>query len=219
MERTETGTMKALYTPPLIVRNIFNDFFWTSSQAKVLLTFDDGPIPETTETILKELDRIGAKGIFFCVGNNVSKNPSLAKEIASAGHIIANHTFNHQKIAFKSLSFQTDEINKCTKTIEDITGNKVQYFRPPHGRIDFRTAAMLQKTGLRGVLWSLLTLDYKNNLNIVKFAVKKYLKNDSIIVLHDSLKSKDIIVDAIGYIAEETSKNGFTFGDPKECLK
>jgi len=65
----------------------------------------------------------------------------------------------------------------------------------------------------------LLTYDYKNDINIVKFALRKYLKSNSIIVLHDSNKSKDIIKDSINIIIEETNKKNYKIGTPSECLK
>ena len=67
-------------------------------------------------------------------------------------------------------------------------------------------------------MWSLLTYDYKNDLSIVKFAVDKYLKHNSIIVLHDSNKSKNIISDSISFIADEVGKKHYQFGEADECL-
>ena len=67
-------------------------------------------------------------------------------------------------------------------------------------------------------MWSLLTYDYKNNLSIVKFAVEKYLKHKSIIVLHDSNKSKNIITDSISIIADEVNRKNYQFGEAGECL-
>ena len=61
-------------------------------------------------------------------------------------------------------------------------------------------------------MWSLLTYDYKNDLNIVKFAVNNYLMHNSIIVLHDSNKSKSIITDSIKYIVEATLKFEYQIG-------
>ncbi|MBZ0200165.1 MAG: hypothetical protein K8H86_09880, partial [Ignavibacteriaceae bacterium] len=75
------------------------------------------------------------------------------------------------------------------------------------------------RLGLKNIMWSLLTYDYKNDINVVKFAVQKFLKDNSIIVLHDSLKSKEIIADSIELIINEAEKKGFTFGEPDECLK
>ncbi|GMU97133.1 hypothetical protein [Ignavibacterium album] len=98
-------------------------------------------------------------------------------------------------------------------------GYQVKYFRPPHGRFQLVTNRLLKKNNLKNVMWSLLTYDYKNNFELVKFAVTNFLKKDSIVVLHDSNKSKQIIKDAISVIIEEADKKNFTFGEPSECLK
>ena len=68
-------------------------------------------------------------------------------------------------------------------------------------------------------MWSLLTYDFKSNSSVVKYSIARYMKMNSIIVLHDSLKSRDIILDSISFIAAETSAKGFRFGEPAECLK
>ena len=67
-------------------------------------------------------------------------------------------------------------------------------------------------------MWSLLTYDYKNDLSIVKFAVEKYLNQNSIIVLHDNNKSKNIISDSISFIIDEARKRNYQFGETEECL-
>jgi peptidoglycan/xylan/chitin deacetylase (PgdA/CDA1 family) len=76
----------------------------------------------------------------------------------------------------------------------------------------------MKKHQMKSVMWSLLTYDYKNDLSIVKFAVEKYLKPNSIIVLHDSNKSKNIISDSISIIADEVRKRKYQFGGSDECL-
>ena len=77
----------------------------------------------------------------------------------------------------------------------------------------------MNETGMKCVMWNLLTYDYKNDIKRVKFSVDNYLQNNSIIVLHDNSKSSDFIVDSIKYIADSAAKNGFEFGVPDECLK
>ena len=67
-------------------------------------------------------------------------------------------------------------------------------------------------------MWSLLTYDYKNDLEVVKFGVKKYLRNNSIIVLHDNIKSKNIILDSISLIVDEARSRNYQFGEADECL-
>ena len=211
--------MKYSYNPPFIFKKIFHEWKWDTSNNKILLTFDDGPIPETTPLILNSLDNSKTKAIFFCVGNNVIQYPDLVKEILNRGHEVGNHTMNHKRITKlfeKELSFEIDTFNQI---MEDKFNYKTKYFRPPHGRFNLITHNELKKRNLINIMWSLLTRDYKNDFNLVKFAVDNYLNQDSIIVLHDSLKSKGIVLDSIKYILDKVNENGFEIGEPAECLK
>ncbi len=212
-------SLKYFYVPPLAIKFLFKDFVWNSSVRKILLTFDDGPMPDTTQMILRTLEEFKVKSIFFCVGENVKNNPSLISEILSEGHEIGNHTYSHEIITRLSNLELKSQIDLFNRILEDIHNYRVKYFRPPHGRFNFRTQKVMAETKLKNVMWSLLTYDYRNDINLVNFAVNKYIKNNSIIVLHDSRRSKRIIVDSIKLIMEEVNKKGFEIGNPAECLK
>jgi peptidoglycan/xylan/chitin deacetylase (PgdA/CDA1 family) len=210
--------MRYLYNPPLLVKKIFSDFYWNTINNKVLLTFDDGPNPETTELILKKLNDDKLKALFFVVGDNVRKYPQLVEMIKAEGHSFGNHTLNHKKlnkIPGAEKDFQIASVNKMFEEMFSVT---LKYFRPPHGRFQLSTASLLKKHKLKNVMWSLLTHDYKNDLSIVKFTTEKYLENNSIIVLHDSIKSKNIIADSISLIADGAAKRNYKFGTADECL-
>ena len=210
--------MKYLYNPPLVLKKIFSDFSWDTSNGKILLTFDDGPNPGTTEIILKKLSEEKIKALFFCVGENVQKYPELVKEILKEGHSFGNHTLNHKilnKISDEEKDYQISSVNKIFRDQFDI---KLKYFRPSHGKFQLSTHSLMKKHNLKNIMWSLLTYDYKNDLSIVKFAIEKYLKPNSIIVLHDSNKSKNIISDSISLIADEVRKRNYQFGEAEECL-
>ena len=76
----------------------------------VYLTFDDGPIPESTPFILETLKKYNIKATFFMVGDNVRKYPELYRQIVEAGHRVGNHTFNHIggfKHTIKTYSYNT----------------------------------------------------------------------------------------------------------------
>jgi peptidoglycan/xylan/chitin deacetylase (PgdA/CDA1 family) len=207
------------YDPPLLIKKIYKDFQWNSGSDKILLTFDDGPNPETTELILEELEKLSLHAVFFCVGENIERYPDLAKKILSCGHEIGNHTFKHSRLNIldeKELIYSIQAVQKiCMKKLN----YRIKYFRPPHGRFTTKTKKILRKNDLLNVMWSLLTYDYKNDLNIVKFAVSKYLSKNSIIVLHDSKKSKPIIKDVINLIVEQAENKKFKIGKPSECLR
>lgn len=210
--------MKYKYDPPFLVKKMFNDFRWNTNNGKVLLTFDDGPNPVTTEIILQKLSDENIKALFFCVGENVQKYPDLVQHIKDAGHTFGNHTFNH-KILNKISNDEKDvQISLVNKMFEDQFDIKLRFFRPSHGRFQLSTSSLMRKHQLKNVMWSLLTYDYKNDLSIIKFAVDKYLNHNSIIVLHDSNKSKNIISDSISFIADKVRKRSYQFGEADECL-
>ncbi|RPI72584.1 MAG: polysaccharide deacetylase family protein [Ignavibacteriales bacterium] len=211
--------MKYSNTPPVIITKLFKEFLWSTSNEKILLTFDDGPTAEATGIILKTLSVKNIKSVFFCVGNNVKNNPSLVREILSEGHLIGNHTFNHKRLTTITNGETKSEIDFFNSLLKDEFNYDVKYFRPPHGRFTISTQSMLSKKNMKCVMWSLLTEDYKNNFETVKFAVENYLKKNSIVVLHDSIKSKEIIKDSINFIIDEADKKRFSFGEPIECLK
>mgnify|MGYP003507398853 FL=1 len=182
------------------------------------MTFDDGPNPGTTEIILNKLSDEKIRALFFCVGENVQKYPELIHQIKGEGHFFGNHTFNHKilnKISDEEKDYQISSVNKIFKDQFDI---KLKYFRPSHGRFQLSTSSLMKKHQLKNVMWSLLTYDYKNDLSIVKFAIEKYLTHNSIIVLHDSNKSKNITSDSISFIADEVEKRNYQFGEAEECL-
>ena len=210
--------MKSQYDPPYIVKKIFPGFQWESKIDKILLTFDDGPLSGNTDNILRKLNDFKIKAVFFCVGNNILKNSSLAAEILNEGHIVGNHTFNHSQLTSPGFD-NYSEIDCFNRLVNDKLGYEVKYFRPPHGRFNLSTGKLLKNKKLTNVMWSLLTYDFKGDSSLVKYSVVRYLKKNSIIVLHDSLKSQNIILDSISFIADEVSGKGFTFGEPAECLK
>jgi len=211
--------MKYLYSPPFLIKKIFSSFQWDSSIPKVLFTFDDGPEPEVTEIILKELDSHKIKSIFFCVGENLDKYSSLAKEILVEGHEIGNHTTQHRRIQKLKRNDIQNSIANVQRIAEEKLDYKIKYFRPPYGNFDLRIKGILKENNLQNVMWSLVTYDYKNDINIVKFATSKYLRKNSIVVLHDNIKSKDIIKESIQFVVEEAKKKKYEIGKPSECLK
>ncbi len=88
------------------------------SERSVYLTFDDGPIPESTPFLLETLRRYGVKATFFVVGENVQKHPDLFRQIIEDGHQVGNHTYHHLG-SFKhwAATYLIDTF-KCQQAIE-----------------------------------------------------------------------------------------------------
>lgn len=172
----------------------------------VYLTFDDGPIPESTPWLIETLDRYGIKATFFMVGDNVRKYPNLYELIKSHGHRLGNHTFNHLGGIMVSSRRYLQNANKADKLIHS------NLFRPPRGWM-----RNLQYITLRRhytiIMWDLVTRDYSKHLTAADVVnnVKRYARNGSIITFHDSLRSIDKLKTALPQCIEWLQKEGYEF--------
>lgn len=178
-----------------IIKKIFSKYIWSIStiEKKVFLTFDDGPIPEITDWVLNQLKEYNAKATFFCIGNNIEKNPEVFTRIIENGHAIGNHTFNHVKGWKTSNKTYLKEVVLCEeimkKTTTSIENSKL--FRPPYGKISLYQSKKLRKFGYKIIMWDVLSADYDKEISKEK-CLKNVLNNlepGSIIVFHDSIKA------------------------------
>lgn len=211
--------MNYYINPPKIIRKVLASSQWQSKTDKILFTVDDSPNAGITEQILDKFDEYRIRGVFFCVGEKVKKEASLVNEILQRGHIIGGHGFTHSSFLLKNRAFIKDEIEKTEKVIHDVVGYDIKYFRPPYGRLNFSYNGIIKGKGIRNIMWTLLINDYKKDLNLVKFVIKKFLRKDSIIVLHDNKKSKEISEMTIDLLVKEIKIKGYEIGEPEECLK
>src|SRR5262249_2312548 len=62
---------------------------------EVVLTFDDGPWPGTTDAVLAALRHECVKASFFMLGRNAAAHPALARKVLADGHTVAYHTYSH----------------------------------------------------------------------------------------------------------------------------
>jgi peptidoglycan/xylan/chitin deacetylase (PgdA/CDA1 family) len=62
---------------------------------EIVLTFDDGPRPGTTDRVLDSLKHECVRATFFMLGRNAAAHPALAKRVLTEGHTIAHHTYKH----------------------------------------------------------------------------------------------------------------------------
>jgi peptidoglycan-N-acetylglucosamine deacetylase len=211
--------VRAKYNPPYFVKKLFNDFIWDTSNNKILLTFDDGPTEVATLKILSILREKNIKAIFFCVGDNIKKYPELAEKILEEGHTIGNHTMNHKLLTRMSREESIEELISFNKLINEKFNNSVRYFRPTHGRFNLKTKNILKECSMKCVMWNLLTYDFENSFEKMKYAIDNYLQKNSLIVFHDNFKCSEIIEKSLSYTIDLVSKKGFEFGEPEDCLK
>ena len=172
----------------------------------VYLTFDDGPIPEVTPWVLDLLDQYGIKATFFMVGDNVRKHPETYRMVVERGHHIGNHTFNHVRGMRMRNHDYIDNVHKCDSYFA------TRLFRPPHGVLR-RWTYRYMKGDYDIIFYDVITRDYNEKLNPEKVLeiVKKYTRNGSIIVFHDSLRSEKNLRWALPKAIEWLQQQGYEF--------
>ena len=194
--------------PAKWLRWIYPHALWRmdTNEHAVYITFDDGPIPESTPFILETLRKFNVKATFFMVGDNVRKYPKLYEQIVADGHQVGNHTFHHLG-SFKHWTI--------TYAMDVYDANELIHshlFRPPHGWMRQAVYWWLKRK-FTIVMWDLVTRDYSKWLNAddVFNNVKRYARNGSIITFHDSLKSIDKLHTALPQSLQWLKDQGYEF--------
>ena len=118
----------------------------------VALTFDDGPMPNSTDRVLDVLAEQRVTATFFCVGRNAQRHPALLRRIAAEGHAVGSHSMTHPHPRGLSPAQVREEYDTGRRAVEQALGARVTLFRPPHGHLSLRTAATLRAH--RPWLWS-----------------------------------------------------------------
>ncbi len=172
----------------------------------VALTFDDGPHGTYTSELLDGLKQRGVVASFFVLGEHVEGNEELILRMKEEGHLIGNHTFSHVKLDTLSDSAACDEVKRTCEAIEAVTGEKVEYMRPPYGAYNEELECMIN---LNKVLWTVDPQDWNTtDTNAIVRHVVNNVKDGDIILLHDIYPSS---VAAALRIVDELKARGYIF--------
>ena len=195
------------------LKKIYDSYTWSISvKDKILyLTFDDGPHPEATPFVLKELKKYNVLATFFCIGKNVVAYPDIYKQIIQEGHSVGNHTYNHLN-GWKTNN--DDYLNDIALASNEIDS---YLFRPPYGRITSFQAKNL-KQAMKGkkpkvIMWDVLSGDFDTECtpqqclaNVIFASVP-----GSIIVFHDSEKAFPRLEYTLPKVLHYFSEKGYLF--------
>lgn len=192
---------------PTFLRWIYPGAIWNIAPTSkdIYLTFDDGPTPVVTEKVLELLDHYDAKATFFCIGQNIEKNPELFNLIKEKGHHVGSHTYSHIN-GWKSKT--TEYLNDYSKGRELASSN---LFRPPYGRILLNPLQTIQKQD-KVIMWDVLSKDYDTSLTPEQILnnVFQNVKPGSIIVFHDSEKAKKNVLAVLPELLQKLKLQGYT---------
>ncbi|HBA48813.1 MAG TPA: peptidoglycan N-acetylglucosamine deacetylase [Lachnospiraceae bacterium] len=185
----------------------------TEDVRKIAITFDDGPHPRYTEQLLDGLKERGVVATFFVTGEHAELHPEVIERMKEEGHLVGNHTYSHIQLTKNNREAFKKELIKTNEILKGITGEEVQYVRPPYGSWD---KSFEKELNMFPVLWTVDTLDWssRNVGCITEKIVSKTGEND-IILMHDYYEtSVTAALKAIDKLLEE----GYTFVTVEEIL-
>ena len=158
----------------------------TGDSSAVALTFDDGPNPAVTPSLLDLLDRQNARATFFLIGRHVRAFPALAKEIAERGHTIGNHTDTHPALALLPPRRIAAELDRCDDAVAAATGRMPRWMRPPFGFRGPQLNGVVRARGGEGVvMWSAWARDWKPQPADPVIQRLRRVQGGDIVLLHD----------------------------------
>lgn len=204
---------------------VFPSLLWNFNikEKIIYLTFDDGPIPEITPWVLQKLRDHNAKATFFCIGDNVARNPEVFKMILRDGHVIGNHSHNHLdgwktdsktyvENVLKAETVIQNSSKIYSKTVPSNTPVEKLY-RPAFGRITLSQIKELEKHDYKIVMWDVISGDYdqkKEHQSCLRDVIK-YTHPGSILVFHDSVKAFKNLQKVLPEVLSFYAGKGFEF--------
>jgi peptidoglycan/xylan/chitin deacetylase (PgdA/CDA1 family) len=160
-------------------------------EKEVVLTFDDGPWPENTPSVLKTLANECTTGIFFSIGKHATYYPEILKQVAAAGHTIGTHTWSHATLTNKKLSEdqRKEEIEKGISAVKWALGAPpAPFFRFPALQHPPEMVTYLGERNIAMFSCDLDSFDFKarNAQQVIDVTMKKLDKlGKGIILMHD----------------------------------
>ncbi|WP_328452418.1 polysaccharide deacetylase family protein [Amycolatopsis sp. NBC_00438] len=185
----------------------------------VALTFDDGPDPAGTHTILDTLKSRQVAATFFLIGREIAEHPDLAHDIAAAGHELGNHSFSHDRMIGVTPAWVADEVEATDALIRTTGYSGDILFRPPNGKKLFALPHYLAEHGR-----TTITCDVEPDsaglpdTATITATTLAQVRPGSIVLLHAMYASREQTRQAIGPILDGLKQRGFRFVTVSQLL-
>ncbi|HEX3510053.1 MAG TPA: polysaccharide deacetylase family protein [Solirubrobacteraceae bacterium] len=160
----------------------------TASGTGFALTFDDGPHARGTPAVLETLASTGVRATFFLVGEQVRRNPGIARELVAAGHQIGLHCDRHRNLLRLAPWQVGDDLARALDSIGEATGEAPALYRPPYGVANAAALRIAARSGWRTLLWTHWGRDWEARATPDSIAahVTDGAGEGSVLLLHDA---------------------------------
>lgn len=185
----------------------------------VALTFDDGPDPVSTPSFLDALDTLGWKATFFCLGQQVRRDPDLTREVLARGHELGVHGDAHTSHLRRPATWTVPDLLRARDLVAETTGIEPRWFRPPYGALAASSLVAARQARLRTVLWTSWGRDWRPEATATTVVadVERTWHRGATVLLHDSDITSapgawHAALDALGPLSDRWAGRGLTVG-------
>jgi peptidoglycan/xylan/chitin deacetylase (PgdA/CDA1 family) len=152
---------------------------------------------------------------FSMIGIQARAHPGVAREVADAGHLIANHTWSHPDLAWLPLPAVTDQIDRATAEIHAVTGRPPAFFRAPYGAWSPAVLRQCARGGLTPLAWSVDPRDWSRpGVSSIVANIMGNTRPGSIILEHDGGGNRSQTVAALKQVLPRLQAAGYHFRTP-----
>lgn len=154
----------------------------------IALTYDDGPDPASTPAFLDLLARHERLATFFVLAEQAVAAPALVRRMVDEGHEIAVHGWSHRCTLAVPPTRLARQLADAKHAVEDLTGERVRWYRPPYGVLSPEVPWACRSLGLTPVLWTAWGRDWERSATGPRIVstVLRTLRPGGTILLHDT---------------------------------
>jgi peptidoglycan/xylan/chitin deacetylase (PgdA/CDA1 family) len=178
----------------------------------VALTFDDGPHPSYTAPILDVLARKEVPATFFVIGSRADAHPALVRSQGAAGHVVANHTYRHERLTGLGDADIVRTVDRTHSAIARAGALPARLVRPPYGATNSRVRVVLATAGYTQVGWSVDPRDWERTASAIRTGVLANLHDGAIVLLHDGVANSGETLAALPGVIDGVRSRGYCLG-------
>ncbi|MEN3314684.1 MAG: peptidoglycan-N-acetylglucosamine deacetylase [Acidimicrobiaceae bacterium] len=181
----------------------------------VALTFDDGPDPKWTPTILAILKEQGVPATFCVTGSASRANADLARAERDLGHTLCDHTVDHPHLPRLSHDGIVAQVKGAADILTAIVGTPPSLFRPPYGELSPGVIAVAQASGMRVLTWNVDSQDYRRpTVDRIVANVMGAVRPGSVVLMHDGGGDRSRTAAALRPLIAALRAQGYSFATP-----